>query len=91
MCGKLRHVVRVNVQSKGKKEEVLRTAKLSLPRKILEWVFGEFTPMTVIVPGESVVGFVIREVPSVDEENEEEVYVEGGDGEECDDAVAEEM
>lgn len=61
---KLRHTVKVNVADrKGNKQEILRSTSIRLPKKILKLFFGDFEEMLVIVPGKSVEGIVIQEIP----------------------------
>lgn len=61
---KLRHTVKVNVADrKGNKQEILRSTSIRLPKRILKLLFGDFEEMLVIVPGKSVEGIVIQEIP----------------------------
>lgn len=61
---KFKHTVKVNIaDKKGNKQEVLKSTTLRLPKRLLKLFFGDFEEMLVIVPGESVEGIVIQEIP----------------------------
>ena len=63
----LRHKVIMKVADRhGNKKEILRTVNVSLPKKIIKLIFGEFTDFMLIVPGDSVEGFYIEELPPKD-------------------------
>lgn len=60
---KLKHKVRINIADKnGIKQEVLNSARIRLPRKILTFLFGEFCEILILTPGESVQGIEIKEL-----------------------------
>ena len=63
----LRHRVMMKVVDRHvNKKEVLRTVNVSLPKKIIKLIFGEFTDFMLIVPGDSVEGFYVEELPPND-------------------------
>lgn len=69
---KLRHTVKVNIaDKKGNKQEILRSTSLKVPKRLLKLFFGDFQEMLVIVPGETVEGIVIQEIPK-EEKGEKE-------------------
>ncbi len=60
---KLKHKVRINVADRNRhKQKVLESTHLSLPKRILRFLFGEFSEVLVLAPGESVEGIEIKEV-----------------------------
>lgn len=60
---RLKHNVLINIaDSKGQKQEVLRSTHRSLPQRLLTLLFGEFSQVLVLAPGESVEGIEIKEV-----------------------------
>ena len=66
---KLRHKVRINVADRnGRKQEVLESAHMSLPKRLLTFLFGEFSEILVLTPGKSVEGVTIEEIGGDDSE-----------------------
>ncbi len=60
---RLKHNVRINIaDGKGRKQEVLRSTHRSLPRRLLTLLFGEFSQVLVLTPGETVEGIEIKEM-----------------------------
>lgn len=60
---KLRHKVRINVAEKNRnKQKVLESVHLSLPRRFLKLLFGDFNEVLVLAPGDTVEGIEIKEV-----------------------------
>lgn len=58
----VRHKVRINVEDKnGDKQMILESEILSLPKKLLTWIFGDFCEVLVLTPGETVQGIEIFE------------------------------
>ena len=59
----LTHKICVNIADKqGRKQEVLRSRHMSLPKRLLAFFFGDFCDIIVLTPGESVRGIEIKEV-----------------------------
>ena len=59
----MKHKVIINVTNdKGDKTEVLRGAQMWLPRKIVEWLFGEYTQVYLLKPNQTIESVDIREV-----------------------------
>lgn len=59
---KLKHKVRINIADRsGNKQEVLESGRISLPRKLLTRIFGDFCEILVLTPGETVEGIEIKE------------------------------
>lgn len=59
----LRHRVIINVSDPGGgKRNVLKGADVKLPARLLRFLFGEFTQVYLLVPGQTVESVDIREV-----------------------------
>ena len=59
----MKHKVIINVtDERGNKTEVLRGAQMWLPRKIVEWLFGEYTQVYLLKPNQTIESVDIREV-----------------------------
>lgn len=59
----LRHRVRINIADRnGRKQEVLQSGSVSLPKRLLTWIFGDFCEVLVLTPGETVRGIEIQEM-----------------------------
>ena len=59
----INHKVCVNIADKqGRKQEVLQSRHMSLPKKLLAFFFGDFCDVIVLTLGESVRGIEIKEV-----------------------------
>lgn len=59
----LRHKVQINIaDSKGYKQKVLTSTSLSIPKKLISMIFGEFCEVLVLTPGKSVDGIEIKEI-----------------------------
>lgn len=57
-----KHTVRINVANRnGDKEQVLTSTRLTLPRRLLRFLFGDFCQILVLTPGETVTGVEIHE------------------------------
>ena len=66
----IKHRVQICVaDNKGKKQEVLGSTRIRLPKRLLKFMFGEFCEVLVLTPGKSVENIEIHEV-------------KGGDGDE---------
>ncbi len=59
----LRHKVQINIaDSKGCKQKVLTSTSMSIPKKLISMIFGEFCEVLVLTPGKSVDGIEIKEI-----------------------------
>ena len=59
----IKHKVVINVSdSKGRKANVLRDADVKLPTRLLRFLFGDFTQVYLLSPGQTVESVDIREV-----------------------------
>lgn len=59
----MKHKVIINVtDDKGDKTRVLRGAQMHLPRKIIEWLFGEYTQVYLLAPGKTVESVDVKEI-----------------------------
>ena len=60
---KLKHKVKINVADRdGHKQRVLQSEHLSIPKRLLTFLFGEFCEVLVLMPGETVQGIEIKEM-----------------------------
>lgn len=60
---KLKHKVRINVTDRsGHKQEVLQSEYRSVPKRLLNLIFGDFCEVLVLTPGETVLGIEIKEM-----------------------------
>lgn len=63
----VKHRVQICVaDNKGKKQKVLGSTRIRLPKRLLKWMFGEFCEVLVLTPGESVENIEIHEVKDGD-------------------------
>ena len=59
----VKHKIVINVSdSSGREENVLKGADVKLPARLLKFLFGEFTQMYLLSPGQTVESVDIREV-----------------------------
>ena len=59
----MKHQVIINVEkADGEKVPVVKGVVRYLPRKIIEWLFGEYTQVYLLKPGETVSSVDIVEV-----------------------------
>lgn len=56
------HKVRINIAGKnGPQQTVLTGTSKRIPRRLLTWLFGEFSEVLVLTPGKSVESVEIHE------------------------------
>ncbi len=66
---KIQHKVRINIADRnGNKKEVLQSEHISLPKRLLTFLFGEFCEILVLKPGKTVQGIEIKELGSTQKE-----------------------
>lgn len=59
----MKHKVTINVADRtGNKQSVLQSGTISLPKRLLAFLFGDFTDVLVLMPAASVEGVEIQEV-----------------------------
>lgn len=59
----LRHKIQINIaDSKGGKQKVLTSTSMSIPKKLISMIFGEFCEVLVLTPGKSVDGIEIKKM-----------------------------
>ena len=59
----VKHKIVINVSdSDGRRENVLKGADVKLPVRLLKFLFGEFTQVYLLSPGQTVESVDIREV-----------------------------
>lgn len=59
----VKHKIVINVSdSSGRQENVLKGADVKLPARLLKFLFGEFTQVYLLSPGQAVESVDIREV-----------------------------
>lgn len=67
----MKHKVKINVADRsGKGSEVLRAGKLSMPKRIVKLLFGDYCEVMVLKPGKTVVGVEICEQKSESQTSE---------------------
>ena len=58
----MKYRVVINVSKSNKKAQVLKAAQLTLPRRILKWLFGDFTQVYLLKPGETIQSVDVKEI-----------------------------
>ena len=59
----LKHRITINVaDAKGRHTTVLRGAKRRIPQRLLRFLFGDFTEVYLLAPGQTVESVDVREV-----------------------------
>jgi hypothetical protein len=59
----LKHKVNVNIQnSRGERQKVLSSTRMSLPRRLIKLLFGDFCDVLVPTPGANVKSVEISEI-----------------------------
>ncbi len=59
----IKHKVTINVSDPhGKKTTVLRGADMRLPSRIVRFLFGDFTQVYLLAPGQTVESVDVREI-----------------------------
>ena len=57
-----KHTVKINIADRrGDQRRVLTSTRVSLPRRLLRFLFGNFCQVLVLTPGETVEGIEINE------------------------------
>lgn len=57
-----KHTVKINIADRrGDQRRVLTSTRVSLPRRLLQFLFGDFCQVLVLTPGETVEGIEINE------------------------------
>lgn len=68
----MKHKVVINVSSENKQNTpVLKAALLTLPRRIVQFLFGEYTQIYLISPGKTIESVDIKEVQKGEYSNEQ--------------------
>ncbi len=58
-----KHKVRINVKNEqGSKERLLEGADLRLPQRLIRFLFGDFTTVYLLKPGQNIESVEVREV-----------------------------
>ena len=66
-----RHIVKINIASRRRdKQRVLTSTRVSLPRRLLRFLFGDFCQVLVLAPGETVDGIEINEMRKAGDQDE---------------------
>lgn len=58
----MKHTVTINVADSGGKSTVLKGANLTLPARLVRFLFGDFTQVYLLSPGQTVESVDIREI-----------------------------
>lgn len=67
----LKHMIRINVTDEKSKTRVLEGADRRLPMRLLRLLFGDFTMVYLLSPGQSVESVEIHELKGGKRENEQ--------------------
>ena len=60
---KPKHKIRINVSDRsGNQQKVLESGRVRLPQRLLRLLFGEFSEILILTPGESVQGVEIEQM-----------------------------
>ncbi|MBD3948471.1 hypothetical protein I4Q36_04990 [Tuanshanicoccus lijuaniae] len=70
----MKHQVVINVSKpSGEKTQVLKGAQLTLPKRFVRWLFGEYTHVFLMKPGQTIHSVDVKEVRKGEEYGENEV------------------
>lgn len=62
---RLKHKVIINIADRrGKKITVLKGADVRLPQRLLKFLFGDFTQVYLLSPGQTVESVDVKEIPA---------------------------
>lgn len=64
----MKHRIRINVSSEDGKKKVLEGADRRLPQRLLRWLFGEFSTVYLLKPGETIESVEVHEIKESEEE-----------------------
>lgn len=68
----LKHRIRINVMDEKSRTKVLEGADRRLPTRLLRLLFGEFSTVYLLSPGQSVESVEVHEVKGGKKENEQD-------------------
>lgn len=68
----LKHRIRINVMDEKSRTKVLEGADRRLPARFLRLLFGEFSTVYLLSPGQSVESVEVHEVKGGKKENEQD-------------------
>lgn len=68
----LKHRIRINVTDEKSRTKVLEGADRRLPARLLRLLFGEFSTVYLLSPGQSVESVEVHEVKGGKKENEQD-------------------
>lgn len=68
----LKHRIRINVTDEKSRTKVLERADRRLPARLLRLLFGEFSTVYLLSPGQSVESVEVHEVKGGKKENEQD-------------------
>mgnify|MGYP007070155323 CR=1 FL=1 len=57
-----KHRVRINVTNGGRSDKVLEGADIRLPARLLRFLFGDFTTVYLLKPGQDIESVEVHEV-----------------------------
>ena len=59
----MKHRILINISDRsGKRRRVVTGTTVRLPERLLRFLFGDFTEVLVLAPGETVVGIEVKEI-----------------------------
>ena len=64
----MKHKIRINVANESGKSSVLEGADRRLPRRLLRWLFGDYSTVYLLKPGETIESVEVHEVKEEDNE-----------------------
>lgn len=68
----MKHKVVINVsEPNGKKKQVLKAAQRTLPKRIVQWLFGEYTQVYLLKPGQTIESVDVKEVQKGEKKHEQ--------------------
>ena len=64
----MKHKIRINVANDGGKSSILEGADRRLPSRLLRWLFGDYSTVYLLKPGETIESVEVHEVKEEDNE-----------------------
>lgn len=64
----MKHKIRINVANESGKSSVLEGADRRLPSRLLRWLFGDYSTVYLLKPGETIESVEVHEVKEEDNE-----------------------
>lgn len=59
----MKHKVIINVSDSNHNEiQILKASRITIPRKIVQWLFGEYTQVYLLKPGQTIYSVDVKEI-----------------------------